>query len=480
MDSFKTGEFIKSLRSEKGLTQKELAESLNCTDKAISRWETGKGFPDIVFLAPLAKTLGVTVNELLAGERLSPEELVLKSDEAILNTMKEAENNRQKVEKIIFAVVCFVSILINYLFAIFGLPIDFLGYAILLCVIICIFVGLLKVKIKFVFPLIMAISYIPVGFIRQGFDFFGLYSVFLIASATLFFGLVIICIVSAIKGFTKGVYRKWKGEDKITKVLSAITIVCAIVLGCVGIGFYEKDVEEVEKIQVVEFTINDETHIDELEYNGTTYYSCDNYISQYYKDILDEGEFVSQRFPRSMEPYSLDLQRVDLSNCIEFLPNLPDGQEYSIEKEAYYIYAKDSITKPSMIYACGDSYEEWFISEDFDFTMPTIETHNITDIVVYERYGGNFICITDEEKISEIITIKNNREDISKYVTTEEYGDWFDIRIRYDNSPFTERIGVLREDGTFVYTESLQEKYEENPYWYYSLEYETPYWSNFS
>ena len=57
MDSFKTGEFIKSLRIEKGLTQKELAEALNCTDKAISRWETGKGFPDIVFLAPLANAL---------------------------------------------------------------------------------------------------------------------------------------------------------------------------------------------------------------------------------------------------------------------------------------------------------------------------------------------------------------------------------------------------------------------------------------
>ena len=71
----------------------------NCTDKAISRWETGKGFPDIVFLAPLAKTLGVTVNELLAGERLSQEELVTKSDEVIISTMQEAENDKKKAKK---------------------------------------------------------------------------------------------------------------------------------------------------------------------------------------------------------------------------------------------------------------------------------------------------------------------------------------------------------------------------------------------
>ncbi len=476
MDSFKTGEFIKCLRIEKGLTQRELADALNCTDKAISRWETGKGFPDIVFLTPLAKALGVTVNELLAGEKLSPEELVLKSDEVILNTMQEAENNRQKVEKIIFVVLCVVSILANYATAIFGMSIDFLAYAVLSCVVICICVGLLKIKIKLAFPLIMAISYIPLGLIQQGFDFFGLYSVFLMASATLFFGLAIICMVATIKNFTKGLYRKWKSEDKVIKALSAVTIVCAIVLGCVGIGLYE----EVEKIQVVELTINDETHIDELEYNGTKYYSCDNYINQHYKDILDEGEFVSNRFPRNMEPFYLDDKKVDLSICTEFLPKLPEGQEYSIEKESYYIYANDSIIKPLIIYAFGDSYEEWFVSEDFDFTMPTTETHNITDIVVYERYGGKSFCITDKEKINEIITAKNNCGDILKYVTVEEYGDWFDIHIRYEKSPFTERIGVRREDGTFKYAESLQEKYNKNPYEFYSLEYKNPYWSNFS
>ena len=474
MDSFKTGEFIKSLRIEKGLTQKELAEALNCTDKAISRWETGKGFPDIVFLAPLAKTLGVTVNELLAGEKLSQEELESKSDEVIINTMQEAEKNAKKIQNIIFVILCVFQAIMIYGTLIFRKSLS--GDLASIFIILSIFVGLLKTKLKFAFPLITSLLFLPTLLIEDLTYSF----TFVLIMVFIFGGIFTISITSLIKAIIVGIHGVWKKQHKVIKVLISAIIIIAIVVCIVGGMRDSENKEAIIKVDVIEYIHNEETYIHELKYNGTTYYSSDNYISQHYKDILDEGEFVSQHFPRNMEPYSLDLQKVDLSNCTDFLPKLPEGQEYSIEKESYYIYAKDSVIKPSMIYACGDSYEEWFISEDFDFTMPTIETHNVADIVVYERYGGNFICITDEEKISEIITIKNNREDISKYVTTEEYGDWFDIRIRYENSPFTERIGVLREDGTFVYTESLQEKYEENPYWYYSLEYENPYWSNFS
>ena len=69
MDAKSTGEFIAALRRERGMTQKELADAIAVTDKAVSRWETGKGYPDVETLAPLAETLGVTVGELLAGER---------------------------------------------------------------------------------------------------------------------------------------------------------------------------------------------------------------------------------------------------------------------------------------------------------------------------------------------------------------------------------------------------------------------------
>ena len=71
MNNYKTGKFIQQLRIEKGYTQKELSEKLNCTDKAISRWETGKGLPDVSFLIPLSELFGVSVNEILLGERIS-------------------------------------------------------------------------------------------------------------------------------------------------------------------------------------------------------------------------------------------------------------------------------------------------------------------------------------------------------------------------------------------------------------------------
>ena len=59
MDVVKIGTFIKTQRTELNVTQKELAEKIGCTDKAISRWETGKGLPDMSFIIPLSKELNV-------------------------------------------------------------------------------------------------------------------------------------------------------------------------------------------------------------------------------------------------------------------------------------------------------------------------------------------------------------------------------------------------------------------------------------
>lgn len=66
--SYVTGEVIKTLREKKGLTQKELANVLCVSDKTVSKWENKKGLPDIGILADLAKSLGVSVAELLTGE----------------------------------------------------------------------------------------------------------------------------------------------------------------------------------------------------------------------------------------------------------------------------------------------------------------------------------------------------------------------------------------------------------------------------
>lgn len=68
MDNYVTGAAIKGLREAKGLTQEELAERIHVSAKAVSKWETGKGFPDISLLEPLAKVLDISVIELLAGQ----------------------------------------------------------------------------------------------------------------------------------------------------------------------------------------------------------------------------------------------------------------------------------------------------------------------------------------------------------------------------------------------------------------------------
>ena len=68
----KFGEFVVQLRKEKGMTQKELAEKLYVSDKAVSKWERGLSLPDIALLQPMAETLGVSVTELLSGQMIRP------------------------------------------------------------------------------------------------------------------------------------------------------------------------------------------------------------------------------------------------------------------------------------------------------------------------------------------------------------------------------------------------------------------------
>ena len=67
MDTYITGQTIKNLREKRGFTQAELADKLGVTDKAISKWETAKGLPDITLIEPLAKALSVSVMELMTG-----------------------------------------------------------------------------------------------------------------------------------------------------------------------------------------------------------------------------------------------------------------------------------------------------------------------------------------------------------------------------------------------------------------------------
>ena len=93
MDLNKTGSFIAELRKQKKLTQVQLAQKLNVSEKTISKWECGKGFPDTSIMLPLCKELGVTANELLSGKVLKESDYKQKAEENII------ELTRQKILK---------------------------------------------------------------------------------------------------------------------------------------------------------------------------------------------------------------------------------------------------------------------------------------------------------------------------------------------------------------------------------------------
>ena len=85
MDNERFGTFIAQLRKERCLTQKELADKLNVTDKAVSKWETGKGFPDVKLLEPLAQALGVSLVELMQGRRQEADTLTVAEAGAVVS-----------------------------------------------------------------------------------------------------------------------------------------------------------------------------------------------------------------------------------------------------------------------------------------------------------------------------------------------------------------------------------------------------------
>lgn len=85
MDQVKIGSFIKEIRKEKGLTQEQLAEKLDVSQKSVSRWETGKTMPDLSLYEPLCEVLGIQVSELLYAKRMSNDEQAAQGEKTALN-----------------------------------------------------------------------------------------------------------------------------------------------------------------------------------------------------------------------------------------------------------------------------------------------------------------------------------------------------------------------------------------------------------
>ena len=96
MDQVRSGRFIAEERKKKGYTQKQLAEKLNISDKTISKWECGNGFPEVSLLLPLCEELGITVNDLLSGELVSGEDYQKKAEDNMVEMIKEREANKRQ------------------------------------------------------------------------------------------------------------------------------------------------------------------------------------------------------------------------------------------------------------------------------------------------------------------------------------------------------------------------------------------------
>lgn len=97
MDQIKIGRFIAERRKSKGYTQRQLSDILRISDKTISKWECGNGFPEVSLLLPLCEELDISVNELLTGERVSDNDYRNKAEETMVNLVKEAQESKKKI-----------------------------------------------------------------------------------------------------------------------------------------------------------------------------------------------------------------------------------------------------------------------------------------------------------------------------------------------------------------------------------------------
>lgn len=118
LDLIKTGSFISEMRKEKGLTQKQLADQVGVSDKAVSRWETGKGLPDTSIMPELCKALDINVNELLSGERLNAEAYSGKAEEIMVSLVKDVQENKKDRKAAVLGLILGFVLLMLGLFGI--------------------------------------------------------------------------------------------------------------------------------------------------------------------------------------------------------------------------------------------------------------------------------------------------------------------------------------------------------------------------
>ena len=112
MDLIKIGKYIALKRKEQGLTQKQLAEKLNMSDKSVSKWERGICLPDVSVYLELCKILDISINEFLAGEDIPKETVEQKAEENILEITKDHKKKQKYLKKIIKSLIVMLVVFI--------------------------------------------------------------------------------------------------------------------------------------------------------------------------------------------------------------------------------------------------------------------------------------------------------------------------------------------------------------------------------
>ncbi len=134
MNQAAIGTFISACRKDKELTQLQLAEKLNITNRAVSKWETGKSMPDPSIMLDLCAELGITVNELLSGERIPMENYQKKAEENLMELQTKKDNAQKSLNFIIkflipiFCALFILNMVLNYYFPAWNHR-NLLGYA---------------------------------------------------------------------------------------------------------------------------------------------------------------------------------------------------------------------------------------------------------------------------------------------------------------------------------------------------------------
>lgn len=119
MDLVKIGKYIAGKRKALGMTQKQLAEKLNMSDKSVSKWERGICLPDVSVYMELCEILGISINEFLAGEDIEAENVEKKSEDNIIQVTKDSKKKQKNLKSILAVVTTFAVIMVLVLGAVF-------------------------------------------------------------------------------------------------------------------------------------------------------------------------------------------------------------------------------------------------------------------------------------------------------------------------------------------------------------------------